>query len=121
MPIITKGKLIEPSPIQNATVQEILKNNGLYAYSIRPVEGYVLHDSRVDEEVVDPVTYEGTGEFIPGFLNGMCTVKSDYDFNDIEKGTYSYTDENGEAKTIEVLKVGQQKIYAIPFYVFKTI
>lgn len=114
MNTMSNGSFLNPVPIQNVTVQEVLKNCELYAYRVTPEEGYALHNKTLDVEIIDPDTYEGTGEFVPGFLNEMCTVKSDYDFNNTKKGTYTYTDENGEEKTIEVLKVGHQELYTIP-------
>ncbi len=114
MNTMSNGNFLNPSPIQNTTVQEVLKNDVLYAYRVTLETGFALHNKTLDVEIIDPDTCEGTGEFTPGFLNEMCTVKSDYDFNNTEKGTYTYTDENGEEKTIEVLKVGHQELYTIP-------
>lgn len=111
---ISNGEFLSPSPIKNTTVQEILKDGVLYTYRVAPNEGYILHYKTLDQEAIDNITTEPTGDITPGFLNEMCTVKSDYDFNNTEKGTYTYTDENGEEKTIEVLKVGHQELYTIP-------
>lgn len=77
---ITKGKFVEPSLIENTTMQEVLKNGVLYAYYITPEEGYVLHDKMIDEEVCDIETGVPTGKVILGYKTSVSSVEADYDF-----------------------------------------
>ena len=66
------------SPIANTTLQEKLRDGVLYAYSIAPVEGYVLHDKELDYPLPDEVTLEET--LILGYTRGDCTCEARYDF-----------------------------------------
>ena len=91
---MTSGKLIIPSPVENATVQEVLKNGELYTYHITPNEGYKLHDKDYDEAVTDEETYEETGEVTPGYRTSTASVKADYDWT--ENNREFYTAESGD-------------------------
>lgn len=109
---VTYGDYIT-SFIPNATMQEVLRDGDLFAYSIQAKEGYVLHDSRIDEPIFDEETLEHTGEIMLGFKVGSTTVPANYDFGNVEKGTYVYTDSTGEIVEVEVEKVGMYKFYTL--------
>jgi hypothetical protein len=70
------------TPYFENTTQEAYYNNDneLRSYFIEAVEGYVLHDNRFDERVVDPETGEETGEIILGYASGSISVGYNYDF-----------------------------------------
>ena len=71
---------INPSFIENTIIQKIFLDGIHETYAILPCEDYVLHDKLLDFEVLDPITYEPTGDVILGFYQNMITVKNDYDF-----------------------------------------
>jgi hypothetical protein len=113
MATITNGNYVN-SPIPNATMLEKLRDGSLYAYSIEAVDGYVLHDSRVDEEEFDHELMQPTGNIIPRFKLGSTTVPASYDFTATTNGTYTYTDENNMEVTIPVVKIGMYEFYTLP-------
>ena len=106
---ITREDLI-PSLIPNTTMQKIFRDGVHRQYSVSPLEGYVLHDNRVDEEVINEETLEPTGEVIYRYAAGSVTVRYDYDFTLIVPDTI--TDINGN--TIAVNKVGAYEMFAVP-------
>ena len=83
---ITRGNYIN-SPIQNTTMQEILRDGVLYMYELVPLSGYVLHDKSSDAYLENVEIYnEETGEFgivtkiILGFVRGTTSCTASYDF-----------------------------------------
>lgn len=100
-----------PSAVANTNMQARINSsqNGILLFRIRPVDGYVLHDNRADEEVFDPVGAP-TGEVILRYATGMKSVGHDYDFDNIVPDTI--TDVNGN--TIAVNKVGAYELFAVP-------
>ena len=109
MTVIIKEDVI-PSLIPNTTMQRGFVDGVLKKYEITPSEGYVLHDNRVDEEILDPETDEPTGEMLYRYATGIVTVKANYDFTAITPDTI--TDINGN--TIAVNKVGAFEFFAVP-------
>ena len=109
MATITNGDYVT-SPIPNATMLEKLKDGSLYAYAIKAVDGYVLHDSRIDEAEFDPETFEPTGNMTPRFKTGSTTVPKNYDFDTTIEGTY----QTNQGEIIEVNKIGEYEFYTIP-------
>lgn len=101
---------INPSPVTNATVVKGLVDGVHRNYNITPNEGYVLHDNRCDEEILDPVTFEPTGEMLYRYATGMVSASKNYDFTVIVPDTI--TDINGN--TIAVNKVGAFEFFAVP-------
>lgn len=101
-------------PIANATMQELLRDGEVYRYSIKAIDGYVLHDNRIDIEETDPNTLESTGNIIPWFKLDSTTVPKNYDFENVTAGTYTYTDENGMTVTIPVSMIGMYEFYTLP-------
>lgn len=79
MPVVTYEEII-PSPIENTTAIKVLADGTHRTTRITPNEGYVLHDKDLDEEVIDPDTYELTGDIKLGFYSGTRSVRYDYDF-----------------------------------------
>lgn len=116
---VTEGNYVT-SPIENATMRELLNNGVLYKYRIQAVDGYVLHDNRVDVEELDPETLEPTGNIIPWFKFGSTSVPLTYDFDNVTEGTYTYTDENGMSVTIPVSKIGMYEFYTLPASIVPT-
>jgi hypothetical protein len=76
---ITKEEM-NPSPIVNATVLKGFVDGVHKVYEITANDGYVLHDKLLDEEVIDPVTLEPTGEIKLGYYAGERSVAASYDF-----------------------------------------
>ena len=102
---IIYGDYVE-SFIPNATMQEVLRDGVLYNYSIQAVEGYVLHDKRIDDVETDKV--------LARFKEGSTTVRSDYNFADATNGVLAYTDKNGTDVTIPVETIGMYEFYTLP-------
>jgi hypothetical protein len=102
------------SLIPNATMQKVYVYDNHTQYKIEAVDGYVLHDSRIDEEEFDHETMQPTGNIIPRFKLGSTTVPASYDFTATTNGTYTYTDENNMEVTIPVVKIGMYEFYTLP-------
>lgn len=97
--------------IDNTTMLKYINNNGDHTgYRITANSGYVLHDNRCDEEILDPDTYEPTGEMLYRYTAGTITVRADYDFTTITPDTI--TDVNGN--TIAVNKIGAFELFVVP-------
>lgn len=105
---------VTPPLIPNTVTQKMLWDGVQQYYKIQAADGYALHDSRVDTEGFDPDTLEPTGEIIPTFKFGSTTVPVSYDFNNVTRGTYTYTDENGMTADVPVEKVGMYALYTLP-------
>lgn len=105
---------VTPSPIDNTTVEKGFNNDGVFKlYRIQAVEGYVLHDNRVDVPSLDDEGNE-TGEIEQWFKTGSTTVSASCDFTVRTNGTYTYTDENGTEVTVPVEMIGEYEFYTLP-------
>lgn len=71
---------VTPSLIENTEMVKGILNDVHKTYEITPCEGYVLHDKRLDNEVIDEITGEPTGEVILRYYEGTRTVPASYDF-----------------------------------------
>lgn len=84
---------IDVTPIyENTTMQAYYNNsNVLRSYYIAPIEGYVLHHTSYDTEVIDEATGEPTGEIILGYIPypASVTVGYNYDFEANPKQIYA--------------------------------
>lgn len=103
---------IIPTLITNAKVEKIIFNDVHNGYRIQANDGYVLHDSRIDEYEYDMMG-NPVGNPILRFKLGSTTVNKNYDFTDVVNGTYTYTDENGMEITLNVEKIGEYDFYSI--------
>lgn len=73
------------------------KDNVLMGYDIAPVEGYVLHNSALDQyeydletdEQKDMETDEPKKLISHGYSYGSCSVNPDYDFDDNPEEIYA--------------------------------
>jgi hypothetical protein len=109
MAVITKEDVI-PTLIANTTMKKGFVDGVHKAYEITPLDGYVLHDNRCDEEVLDPVTLLPIGEMLYRYATGMVSARADYDFNTVVADTI--TDIYGNI--IAVNKVGSFEFFAVP-------
>lgn len=75
---VTREDLI-PSLIENTTMQKVFLDGVHRQYSIQAIDGYVLHDSRLDWEDTDPETLEPV--FKQGYTRLPKTVAASYDFD----------------------------------------
>lgn len=73
-------EIVNPTPIANATVERVFRDEVHKQYRITPNEGYVLHDKAYDEEVIDPDTIEPTGEIKLGYRTTSATCAASYNF-----------------------------------------
>lgn len=96
--------------VPNTTMVKRFLDGVLKVYKITPAEGYVLHDSRSDEEVLDPATGEPTGEIIYRYATGTISVAASYDFTQVVPDTITDLDGN----TIAVNKIGAFGLFAVP-------
>lgn len=75
---------IPVTPVYENTTMNAYYNssNVLRSYFIAPIEGYVLHSSSYDTEVIDEETGEPTGEILLGYIPypASITVGYNYDF-----------------------------------------
>lgn len=69
---------VVPSLIENTTMQKLLRDGVHIQYTIKAIEGYVLHDKVGDWTEMD----EMTGEEIlkEAFFTGTCSCAASYDF-----------------------------------------
>lgn len=72
---------VTPSLIENTTMEKGINGEGEHkTYLITPVDGYVLHDKGYDTPVLDPITYEETGEIKLGYRTSTASCAASYDF-----------------------------------------
>lgn len=72
---------VNPSLIENATMQKYINGKGEHtAYTITPIDGYVLHDKGMDDPIYDEETGEPTGEVTLGFRRSTASCGVNYDF-----------------------------------------
>ena len=65
---------VTPTPIANTVVKKLMADGVHRQYCIYPVEGYVIHDTRLDSPTPD-------GEdIILGYTGDMKSVGATYDF-----------------------------------------
>jgi hypothetical protein len=72
-------KTIEPL-IDNPICEAREKDGKIVSSSIRPAEGYKLHEITLDESVFDEESGIETGEVKKGFTTSYITAGADYDF-----------------------------------------
>lgn len=86
------------SRYENTAMLEIRnKDNVLMGYDIAPVEGYVLHNSALDQyeydletdEQKDLETDEQKELISHGYSYGSCSVNPDYDFDENPEEIYA--------------------------------
>ena len=78
------------SRYENTTMLEIRnKDNVLMGYDIAPVEGYVLHNSALDQYEYDLETDEQKELISHGYSYGSCSVNPDYDFDENPEEIYA--------------------------------
>ena len=73
---------IIPTLIPNTTMQQAYINGAPRSYSIRPIDGYVLHDNEMNMTVIDPDTLETIGLEL-GYTAWMASCGPAYDFETI--------------------------------------
>lgn len=71
---------LNPTLVENTIMQKVFVDGVHEKYTIKPIEGYVLHDKRMDEEVIDPVTMMPTGEVRLGYRTAQASCNASYDF-----------------------------------------
>lgn len=109
MAVVTEP--METTLIPNTTMNKKYVNGVFKVYEIIPNSNYVLHNRQND--IFDNYDDEGNGIGEPTvMLFGLhgCTVRQDYDFNNIVAGTITDIDGN----EVAVNKVGALEIFAIP-------
>lgn len=93
--------------IENTVMHRGYDENGVQKrFKIQAVEGYVLHDNRIDRT-------DDYDNVIPRFKFGDTTVVASYDFDTVTNGTFAYTDENGMEVTIPVEMIGMYEFYTL--------
>ena len=67
---------------ENTIMKEIRDNdNKLIGYDISPDEGYVLHNSKLDNHNYDIETKEQKELLTKGYSRSSCSIESNYDFD----------------------------------------
>ena len=78
------------SSYENTTMLEIRnKDNVLMGYDIAPVEGYVLHNSALDQYEYDLETDKQKELISHGYSYGSCSINPDYDFDENPEEIYA--------------------------------
>lgn len=84
---------VDVEPVYANTTMKASYNdeNVLRTYRIAPVEGYVMHTTSYDREVIDEETGTPTGEIILGFIPypASTSVPYNYDFAANPKQIYA--------------------------------
>lgn len=72
----------ETEPLIENTVCEarIGKDGKVISYRIKAAEGYLLHETTLDEKIIDENTGQETGEIKKGFTASYITAGAGYDF-----------------------------------------
>ena len=68
---------VTPSLIENTLMQKMIRDGVHVTYTIRAVDGYVLHDKRNDWEDMDE---NGDPVLMLGYAIGTVTCAASYDF-----------------------------------------
>lgn len=92
--------------IPNTIMKKIFIDNIHKAYSIQPLNGYVLHDNTMDIDIIDEITFEIIGKkfgYSPSNVDVTCGVN--YDFI-----SHIITDENGNICTA----YGDRDFFTVP-------
>lgn len=71
---------LTPTLVENTIMQKVFVDGVHEKYTIEPIAGYVLHDKRMDEEVIDPVTMMPTGEVRLGYRTAQASFPANYNF-----------------------------------------
>ena len=67
--------------IENTVCEERLGKDGkVISYRIKATEGYLLHETTLDEKIIDKNTGLETGEIRKGFTSSYITAGAGYDF-----------------------------------------
>lgn len=75
---------VNPTLIENTTMQRVLRDGVHLIYRITPNEDYVLHDKALD--YLDPEDLTIT---IPGYTTATCTCAAAYDFTENAREFYA--------------------------------
>ena len=81
-------EVVNPSPIENATVRKVFNNGVQGSYYINANEGYVLHDKVLDDVELDDEGNE-TGNIILGYSEGTKSCGANYDWAENPREFYA--------------------------------
>lgn len=70
---------LNPTLIENTVMQKVYYDGVHRQYTIEAIDGYVLHDKRLDWYDTDPDTYEDV--FKLGYTGATKSVAANYDFD----------------------------------------
>ena len=71
---------LNPSFVENTTMQKVFRDGVHRTYYITPLEGYFLHDKTMDDEELDPETMMPTGNILLGYRTATASCAANYDF-----------------------------------------
>lgn len=71
---------LTPALVENTTMQKVFVDGVHEKYTIKPIDGYVLHDKRADETVIDPITMMPTDEIRLKYRTAQASCPASYDF-----------------------------------------
>lgn len=86
---------VTPPIIANTIMRKRFIDGVFKVYTIKPVDGYVLHDNTLDYEAIDPVVggplFDENGEVVmlEGYASGEKTCAANYDFVANPRGFYA--------------------------------
>lgn len=91
---------LNPTLIENTSMQKIYRDGVHVQYGITPNENYVLHDITYDEPVYDEETGDETGEVILGYRLSTATCSASYDFTTNPREFYAVPESSVPADQI---------------------
>lgn len=103
---------VNPSLIENTTMQKVLRDGVHSTYYIAPADGYVLHDKTYDTIVIDPVTGEETDEVILGYRTSTASCAASYDFTANPREFYAVPEDQAPEPT-RLDRMEAQAIYGV--------
>ena len=91
---------VTPSIIENTTMRKVLMDGVHRLYEITPIDGYVLHDSRMDSPEYDEETMTETGITLNGYRRSTASCPATYDFVTNPWGFYAVPESDVPADRI---------------------
>ena len=86
---------VNPTLIENTTMQKLLRDGVHQAYYITPIVGYVLHDNTYDYTDID-------GNYVLGYRTATASCGANYDFTANPRAFCTYKEGNEPADINDV-------------------
>lgn len=80
---------ILPTLVENTIMHKILVDDVPKTIRISPTDGFVIHDNRLDDYLIDEETEIPEAEPTAGYKSGSVSVRWDYDFVENQNNIYA--------------------------------